>query len=171
MGSIWRDALAPLRSRMPRLRTVTYVLPMVRHAGGLTWGREPYGASRFQAELVALPDETHVPWGDSLILDTLRSSPGNNSGRRMAMAEILDGRRSYLVPWGDIRAVIDGSLNIDEEDEEDEAGVTEEVDWREMEEKKRLQGEKKNLPKLDLTGCWLLRMNARYDEEVNSFPS
>lgn len=148
-GAVWRDAIAPLREGMPALKTLTYVLPMVRHGGGLSWGREPYGAQRFEAELVRLPEGVNVPWGGGLLLEPV---PEGRVGR--AMAELLDGRQSFLVPWGEMRGLIDGSLNIEEEDEEEEG-----------EERPK----KRELPKLNLTGGWLLRVNAEYDEEVRSF--
>ncbi|KAJ6782778.1 hypothetical protein PWT90_04135 [Aphanocladium album] len=183
LGKAWREALAPLRLRMPHLRSLTYVLPKVRHPGGLAWGREPYGAQKFAPELVPLPEGTKVPWGDALVLDEMprtvggrgrRGRDGDRDQARLALAQMLDGRRSYLVPWAEMRALIETSLN-------GEAGIKEEDDARWRREQSMNFGElppvgagpnqQQNWPKLDVYGSWLLRVNASYDEDVTSFPN
>lgn len=180
-GGVWRAALAPLRVRMPALQSVTYVLPMVRHPGGLTWGREPYGAQLFTPGLVTLPEETKVPWGDSLVMNEVpeaRNGARRRKLERVALSELLlDGRKSYLVPWGEMKGVIEKALKEEEGDcreqgrqESDWQTHTpgqEEADWQSIE----AVVKKRDWPKLDLKGCWLLRKAAAYDEDVTSFPS
>ncbi|KAJ4154801.1 hypothetical protein LMH87_000077 [Akanthomyces muscarius] len=182
-GSVWRAALAPLRVRMPALQSVTYVLPMVRHPGGLTWGREPYGAQLFAPGLVTLPEETKVPWGDALVMDKVPQARARGRRRnleRVALTELLlDGRKSYLVPWGEMKRVIEEALDREkEEDGERKEQREQESDWQayapgqdEAEWRSIEAMAKKDWPKLDLKGCWLLRESASYDEDVTSFPN
>ncbi|KAJ4267590.1 hypothetical protein NW762_003699 [Fusarium torreyae] len=61
-ASYWRAAIEPLYAYMPRIRTVNYILPKMRHKGGMMWGREPYHAERYEAVLVPLPESVQIPW-------------------------------------------------------------------------------------------------------------
>lgn len=198
MGGAWREAVAPLRMRMPNMRSLTYVLPRVRHPGGLAWGREPYGAPRFPPTLRPLPDETRVPWGDALVLEEMPTATATGSGRRnypaarVALEELLGGRRSYLVPWVEMRAFVQDSLNepLAATRVEGKRGRR----WRRWRKNVWHDGGgtlpplgpngaymtvvgggideeelKEDWRSVDVRGCWLLREDAEYDEDVTSF--
>jgi hypothetical protein len=61
MQAYWAAKTDMLYAKMPALRTIHYVLPMIRHQGGLPWGREPASLRDLPIELVDLPEETVVP--------------------------------------------------------------------------------------------------------------
>ncbi|KAJ6437243.1 FAD-binding, type 2 [Purpureocillium lavendulum] len=59
----WRAAMEPLLLYFcPRAESLGFVLPRVRHVGGVTFGREPYGAAQYPCHLAPLPDGIQVPW-------------------------------------------------------------------------------------------------------------
>lgn len=153
---IWRSVIHLLQRYMPGMRRLHYVLPMVRHPGGLVWGREPYGSPTFQAELVALPGTTKVPWGNGLILNTPSQLPGGAAG---AMIELLDLREDQLIPWN----VVKRGIQLAMDECEAERGHSEDVDWMVA------VDEQKVLPMPEIVGRWLVRPNAHYDEEVHTF--
>jgi hypothetical protein len=62
MSTYWKRAIEPLCRSMPSLRTINYILPQVRQKGGVSWGRVPFRSEIFEAQLVPLPLETHIPW-------------------------------------------------------------------------------------------------------------
>ncbi len=156
MRAMWRAVIRLLQMYLPGMRRLHYVLPMVRHRGGLTWGREPYGSRSFQAELVVLPGTTNVPWGDALILNTAPQLP---AGAARTMAELLDLRKDQLIPWDELKRDIQLALDECDADKMDD----EDADWMAGVEKQ------KDLPMPEIVGRWLVRPSAHYDEEVQMF--
>ncbi|OAA56837.1 hypothetical protein ISF_07353 [Cordyceps fumosorosea ARSEF 2679] len=113
---------------------------VVQHVG-VEWRALP--------RLVPLPEEARVPWGDSLVMHEL-PPPRSTRGATLSLAELLaDARKSYLVPWGQMRRMIEDARR----GEEAAGGKQHGGDWRE----------------LDLRGFWLLRADAVYAEDVTSF--
>ncbi|KAL6415483.1 hypothetical protein AUP68_02042 [Ilyonectria robusta] len=101
ISSYWRAAIDPLYAYMPRMKTVNYILPEARYKGGITWGREPYGAQKFEAELFPLPEDTPIPWETNRNLGTPPS-------RTQILAEI-QGRPIHaasVLPWAEVRGDI-----------------------------------------------------------------
>lgn len=58
----WKTAMEPLLLHCPGAETMGFVLPRVRHTGGVPSGREPYGAEKHGCGLERLPRGTRVPW-------------------------------------------------------------------------------------------------------------
>lgn len=118
-----------------------------------------------------------MPWGDSLVMNEVPEASSGGQTRnleRVVISELLlDGRKSYLVPWGEMKGVIEEALKKEEED------CRQESDWQTYAPGQEVAGwqsieavaEKKDWLKLVLKGCWLLRKDAAYDEDVTSFPS
>ncbi|KAH6874751.1 hypothetical protein B0T10DRAFT_203264 [Thelonectria olida] len=113
MASYWRAAIEPLYAYMPRMRTINYILPQVRYKGGISWGREPYGAPNFDAQLVPLPEDTPIPW------ETTRNM-GNGvfAPRPQLMGEIQETRRpaATVVTWGEVKNDIEKGFEEVEDD-------------------------------------------------------
>ncbi len=61
MRAHWARKTDRLYAHMPALRTMHYVLPQVRHQGGLPWGREPEAVLGSPIRLTDLPPPTVVP--------------------------------------------------------------------------------------------------------------
>ena len=61
MQAYWAAKTDRLYAYLPALQTLTWVLPVVRHRGGLPWGREPTDLLPRAAHLVELPPATIVP--------------------------------------------------------------------------------------------------------------
>ncbi|TQV98703.1 hypothetical protein V2A60_007589 [Cordyceps javanica] len=58
----WRTAMEPLLLHCPRAESLSFVLPRVRHIGGIPSGREPWRAEHHHCDLAQLPDDVQVPW-------------------------------------------------------------------------------------------------------------
>ena len=61
MRPFWAAKMDRIYAYMPALRTIHYVLPMIRHQGGLPWGREPSLVKDLPIEFVDLPPRCLVP--------------------------------------------------------------------------------------------------------------
>ncbi|KND91916.1 hypothetical protein TOPH_03559 [Tolypocladium ophioglossoides CBS 100239] len=131
----WRAAIEALFVYAPQMRTINFILPKVRHVGGVTFGREPYEAARYACDLVPLPGMTKVPW-DKM------PRPGSPGVVSMATASLVDGR-SYLTEWRAIRRDMELSLEPD--------GAVMETG----EERDNSTGKVSRLPQV--LGWWLLR--------------
>lgn len=101
----WRAALEPLLLCCPRAETVSFVLPRVRHVGGVTFGREPYGAAQYPCDLAPLPDGIQVPWEKLPQL-----APGAALGTP-GLALSLTGGTSTLTEWRTIRREMEAALD------------------------------------------------------------
>ncbi|PNY26751.1 Uncharacterized protein TCAP_03323 [Tolypocladium capitatum] len=146
----WRAAIDPLFLYAPRLQTINFILPKVRHVGGVTFGREAYGAVNFPCELVPLPETTNLPW-DKM---PRPGSPGT---------ALLTGGTTYLTTWKAIRREMERSLEVAEGDEEALA----EDEWGHV-----LEGRERDMPRV--LGWWLLRVGAptNYEQQqVREFSS
>ncbi|KAM5352710.1 hypothetical protein ACJ41O_005432 [Fusarium nematophilum] len=107
----WRAAIEPLYAYMPRMRTVNYILPFVRHKGGMTWGREPYGVQGFEPVLEELPEETEIPW------QSTRNGGGVSRGQLMRDIQNPAGLSSLMVTWREVKEDIErGFAGEDESD-------------------------------------------------------
>lgn len=104
-SSQWKAALAPLLLRCPRVESFSYVLPRVRHGGGVPSGREPYLAERYPCELVPLPENASIPWGrlPLVVYDTAAGAPGSIS---------RIGGSSTPTEWRIIRAEMEAALSL-----------------------------------------------------------
>jgi hypothetical protein len=145
MRAMWRAIIRLLQMYLPGMRRLHYVLPMVRHRGGLAWGREPYGSQQYEIELAPLAEEIKVPWGDALILDD--TMPTLPAGGAQAMAELLSLGRNKMIPWGVIKKDIECAIdeNVEKVYEEEEG------DWMIGVKKQR------DLPMPEIVGRWLMR--------------
>ncbi|KAH6603970.1 hypothetical protein Trco_007416 [Trichoderma cornu-damae] len=122
----WRSVMRGLYLHMPALEGIHYVLPRVRHKGGVTWGREPYGSARYQAEVVCLPERTEIPWAGAGI--GIRNAVHNGAAAGNAAPGVLtlpgaaEGSRTMLAmtTWGEIKANMERALEEElKEDQED----------------------------------------------------
>lgn len=115
MASYWRAAIEPMYTYMPSLRTINYILPHLRYRGGITWGREPYGAQGYEAQLVPLPEDTSIPWETSRNLGNGVFGP-----RTQLLGAIQQTRRpaAMMVTWGEVKKDIEKGFE-DEGDGED----------------------------------------------------
>ncbi|KAF7560109.1 hypothetical protein G7046_g4045 [Stylonectria norvegica] len=111
MATYWRGAIDPLYTYMPRMKTLNFIVPRVRHKGGVTWGREPYGADKFLANLLPLPDDTQIPW----------ASVRNTGDMRVIMEDLSvhveGGNSAPLFLWKGVREDMERALKGTEDDE------------------------------------------------------
>ncbi|KAF7548220.1 hypothetical protein G7Z17_g7214 [Cylindrodendrum hubeiense] len=109
ISNYWRAAIEPLYAYMPRMKTVNYILPKARHKGGVTWGREPYGAQNFEPELLPLQEDTPIPW------ETHR-----NLGRPPPRVRLLAGiqmgaeHAASLITWSEVKRDIEKGFEEDD---------------------------------------------------------
>lgn len=151
----WRAAIAPLFLYAPRVQTINFVLPKVRHGGGVTFGREAYGAANYPCELVPLPETTKLPW-DKM------PRPGTPGAVGVSTASLM-GSRSYLTTWKAIRWEMERSLEAGEGDGEE----LKEDEWGHV-----LGRRERDVPRV--LGWWLLRPGAptNYEQQqVREFSS
>ena len=170
MGKYWRAAVAPLRASMPRLRTLGYVMPKTRHRGGIQVGREPWGASAFEAALVPLPEGTQIPW------ETLRNVGAGQDEEEEDPMAVLAGRVMGLRRWSAVRMDLEMALwrePVGEEgqgEEEDEEDARSEVAWDEWMSRRRKTIDEP--PRVE--GWWLVREGAPKkfsDPQIREFAS
>ncbi|KAL6875891.1 hypothetical protein HDV57DRAFT_502390 [Trichoderma longibrachiatum] len=168
----WRSVVRGLYFHMPALEGIHYVLPRVRHKGGVTWGREPYKAAEYEAEVVPLPDETEIPWaGAGLGIRNavqLGAAAGNAAPGVLAVPGAAEGRRTIFTKttWGNIKADMMAAL-----EEELKGGAREgavELDWTVAGEE---EGEQENVTCVfpgnrlpEVAGWWLLRRDAPWHD-------
>lgn len=163
----WRGVVRGLYFHMPALEGIHYVLPRVRHKGGVTWGREPYRSAQYQAELVCLPEETEIPWAGAGmgIRNAVHNgaAAGNAAPGVLAVPGATEGSRTILTmtTWGDIKADMERAL--EEELKADQEDQVVELDWTLANED---EGDEENnkcmfpgnrLP--EVVGWWLLRQD------------
>lgn len=121
MQERWRYALRSVSLYMPNLQTINFVLPQTRYCGGMSFGREPYGAWEHPCELIPLPGQVNVPWGKTLPTG-VTLDPGGMIGA------VSFGRQltTRLTGWETIRGQMVDALEDDEdagkEDLTDELG-------------------------------------------------
>lgn len=168
----WRSVVRGLYLHMPALEGIHYVLPRVRHKGGVTWGREPYGVTKYQAELVHLPETTEIPWAGAGL--GIRNAVHNGAAAGNAAPEVLvipgvaEGSRTMLsmTTWGDIKADLERAL--EEELKGDQEDQVVELDWTLVcgeegnGESKKCIFPGNQLP--EVVGWWLLRQEAPMEE-------
>ncbi|KAJ6789959.1 hypothetical protein PWT90_05804 [Aphanocladium album] len=107
----WKAAIQPLLLHCPRVESMNFVLPRVRHTGGVPSGREPYCAENYHCDLTPLPDTTRVPWGRvpvPVVGGVIVGFPGT------ALSQI--GGSSTPVEWGALRGQMEAGLRLLEED-------------------------------------------------------
>ncbi|KAF5005332.1 hypothetical protein FDECE_8228 [Fusarium decemcellulare] len=132
-ASYWSAVIKPLYAYMPHMQTVNYILPILRHRGGMMWGREPYRAQDYEAILVPLPGRTQIPW----------ESTRNRGGDRAQLLNDIrhvTGLSSLVVTWKEVKEDIEKGF-----EEDDEAG----------ESSHGLKGGDRYPP--EIIGWWLLR--------------
>ncbi|KAG9503188.1 hypothetical protein J7337_006030 [Fusarium musae] len=118
MAEYWRSSIESLYDFMPGMRTLNYILPELRHKGGMVWGREPFQAQSYTAVLLPLPERVKIPW------ETTRNR-GND--RAAMLSEFLfnasHGNRDttpLMVTWGEVKKDIE--KGIEEDPERESAG-------------------------------------------------
>ncbi|KAF9769862.1 hypothetical protein IL306_012643 [Fusarium sp. DS 682] len=131
MAGYWRAAIESLYDFMPNMRTLNYILPELRHRGGMVWGREPYQAQCYEAALMPLPERINIPW---------QTTRNRGNDRAAMLSEFLfnashgnRGTTPPMVTWGEVKSDIEKGL--EEELDREHAG---------------------NYP-LEVIGWWLIR--------------
>jgi 2EXR family len=61
MQLYWAHKMDKLYAYLPSMKNLRYILPLVRHQGGLPWGREPRTLLHYPIALTELPPEIIVP--------------------------------------------------------------------------------------------------------------
>ncbi|KAM0255899.1 hypothetical protein ACHAQJ_005300 [Trichoderma viride] len=171
----WRSVVRGLYLHMPALEGIHYVLPRVRHKGGVTWGREPYGVAKYQAQVVHLPEQTEIPWAGAAL--GIRNAVHNGAAAGNAAPQVLvipgtaEGSRTILrmTTWGDIKADMERAL--EEELKGDQEGRVIELDWTLASEEEANEESKTctfpgNHPP-EVIGWWLLRQDAPLEDHPN----
>lgn len=101
----WKMAIEPLLLHCPNIKSMSFVLPRVRHVGGVPSGREPYLAENYHCDLTPLPEDTEVPWGRlpvQIAGGVILGLPGT------ALSQI--GGSSTPVEWRKIRRQMEAAL-------------------------------------------------------------
>lgn len=147
----WRAAIETLYVHMPQMRTVNYILPMLRHKGGMMWGREPYQAQNHEAVLVTLPDKTQIPW---------ENTRNRGADRVQLLNDIRheNGLNSMMVTWKEVKEDIEKGFR-----EEAEPGDG----WQDR------QHDTDHYPP-EVIGWWLLRDGVATDQsnpQIQTFAS
>ncbi|KAK5992169.1 hypothetical protein PT974_05569 [Cladobotryum mycophilum] len=173
----WRAAIQSLYIYMPHLKGIHYILPRVRHIGGVTGGREPYGAAKYPTELVTLPATTSIPWYKT------RGAAGNAPAAPGTGAAVLEqmgaptattgeGHRPYLATWEHIREDMERSMESDDESDDgrEDDEQEEELDWTmvdEFDEYERVNASNRlwRDERPEVVGWWLLRCGASMEKE------
>lgn len=115
----WKGAFDSLQVYMPRLKTVNFILPLLRYCGGMGFGREPYGAWSHPCELVPLPERVNIPWGKTM--------PAGTNWAGFFMGSVSFGRElsTRMLDWESIQKqmevawkMVDGGVR----DRKDEVG-------------------------------------------------
>ncbi|KAF5021524.1 hypothetical protein F66182_6434 [Fusarium sp. NRRL 66182] len=110
-ASYWRGAIEPLYAYMPNMQTLNYILPKLRHKGGMMWGREPYRAESYDAVLCRLPGDVQIPWETTRDRGQDRASLLNDIRGTIGLAPLL-------VTWAEVKQDIEKGF----EEEEEESG-------------------------------------------------
>lgn len=90
----WLRAMGSLLRHCPNMESMGFVLPRVRHVGGVPSGREPYGAEAYECGLTPLPADTNVPW-ERLPVQIANGALVNYTGTALAQL----GGESVPVAW------------------------------------------------------------------------
>ncbi|OPB46139.1 hypothetical protein A0O28_0062600 [Trichoderma guizhouense] len=165
----WRNVVRRLYFHMPALEGIHYVLPRVRHKGGVTWGREPYKSEQYETQLVPLPKKTEIPWAGAGmgIRNAVHNgaAAGNAAPGVMVIPGATEGSRTMLTmtTWGDIKADMERALEEElKGDEDDQVAVLdwtlENEDHEEEEDNSTCVFPGNRLP--EVVGWWLLRQDA-----------
>ncbi|OAA34617.1 hypothetical protein NOR_08375 [Metarhizium rileyi] len=161
MQERWQYALRSLRFYMPNLQTINFALPQTRYCGGMSFGREPYGAWENPCELVTLPEHVNIPWGRTSVTGaTADPAAGAVSfGRQLTMR---------LTSWETIRRQMVDALTDDADDADDAAKEEQADEFGRI----VLPPPAKNIPQV--VGWWLIRSgdaNLQDSPEVRTFRS
>ncbi|OAQ61470.1 hypothetical protein VFPPC_09303 [Pochonia chlamydosporia 170] len=119
MRERWKYALRSVNLYMPNLESINFVLPQTRYCGGMSFGREPYGAWEHPCELITLPANINVPWGKTLP----PGAPLTDPALAVSFGRQLTTR---LTTWETIRGQMIDALEDDDEAAKEEEG--EEID-------------------------------------------
>lgn len=142
----WQAALKPLLVYCPQIESVSFILPRVRHVGGVTFGREPYSAACYPCNLIPLPDNIRIPWEKLPPL-----GPGETLGIP-GLALSLNGGTSTLTEWKTIRREIESCIELSTES-------VREGDQVSMDRECRTFG-KPGRARPSVSGWWLIRLGA-----------
>ncbi|KAL7918086.1 hypothetical protein ACQKWADRAFT_305073 [Trichoderma austrokoningii] len=167
----WRSVVRGLYLHMPALENIHYVLPRVRHEGGVILGREPYGVNKYQAEVVHLPEATEIPWAGAGL--GIRRAVQNGAAAGNAAPEVsvipgaTEGSRTILTmtTWGDIKADMERAL--EEELKGDQEDQVAELDWTLEGEEQGNESKKCIFPRNqppEVVGWWLLRKDCPQED-------
>ena len=111
----WRAAFEALDVVCPMLETINFVLPQIRHCGGVTFGREPYGAGKHGCHLVPLPLDVGIPWGTRLdVPPTDMAATGLAQLGAVQLGRLLTARLSN---WDAVRRQMARGLEHGDEEE------------------------------------------------------
>ncbi|KHN94873.1 uncharacterized protein MAM_07292 [Metarhizium album ARSEF 1941] len=107
MRERWKHVLRALTWCLPDLQTINFVLPQTRCCGGVSVGREPYGASLNACRPTSLPGHVSVPWGREL---------PSGAAWDPAVGAVRLGRqlRIRLTSWDTIRDQMASALDDDD---------------------------------------------------------
>ncbi|KAM0520658.1 hypothetical protein ACHAPE_003055 [Trichoderma viride] len=168
----YRGVVRGLYLQLPALETIHYILPRVRHKGGVTWGREPFGVTKYHAELVHLPETTEIPWAGAGL--GIRIAVHNGAAAGNATPDVLvapgvaEGSRTMLsmTTWGDIKANMERALEEElkggQEDQVVELDWTLEGEEQDNEESKKAPFAGNQPP--EIVGWWLLRKDCPQED-------
>ncbi|UNI21224.1 hypothetical protein JDV02_007234 [Purpureocillium takamizusanense] len=156
MVAHWRSAMEALLLCCPSAGTISFVLPRVRHVGGVTFGREPYGAARYPCDLAPLPDEVRVPWEKKKQQQPLgAAAAAGTAGAGLALAALLAGggssssgggsTRSALTEWRAIRREMQSALASLAYDKKGAEMMSRRHGWEEEEEEDTKKGKDRAL--------------------------
>lgn len=150
----WRAAIDLLYVYMPNMKTLSYILPKIRHKGRVTWGREPYNAQNYEAVLMPLPAATQIPWRNERETTT---NPAEAFNRANLLSTLRDyGLTAPMVTWSEVKADMEKGF----EEGEDEGKNNKDEDERDLN-PERLWGEEKQMVrKPEILGWWLVRPDA-----------
>ncbi|CAM1500520.1 Fc.00g096820.m01.CDS01 [Cosmosporella sp. VM-42] len=146
----WWAAIYSLYLYMPNMKTLNYILPKVRHKGGITWGREPYGAQEFDAGIVPLPAATQIPWGSERNTGNGQVTRGTMHGEMARRT----GLSAQMVTWREVKSDMEKGFEermVDEEDADDRR-------WEYKEATKEEDERGSRSPRI--LGWWLVRVGA-----------
>lgn len=173
MRRYWKAVIRPLYLYMPHMTEIHYILPRVRHKGGVTWGREPYGAFSYPPELEMLPEATGIPWEKARGLAgavALTAPAAAAAVIPPTTAQVLsaDSRSRFLTTWKCIREDIERSFDLQPVEElqpEEEAEYDWEEEYMRLGEAGCKQGGQDSVSPPRIVGWWLLRCGAPKEYE------
>ncbi|KAM0213941.1 hypothetical protein ACHAQD_009154 [Fusarium lateritium] len=127
MGGYWRAAIESLYAYMPSMQTLNFILPELRHKGGMVWGREPFEAGKYKASLMPLPEIVKIPW------ETTRNRGRDLVAMLSRFPININGQTRVVTPpmmtWGEVKSDIEQGLEEDSDQEHVASYPPEVIGW------------------------------------------